>query len=183
MQRIQPTENPQGKAEDLLNRAEKAAGARLNIFKLMANAPCVLESYLEFSRSLFSGKLSEALRESIALCVAGYNGCDYCASAHTAMGQRAGLSEDELARNLRGQSSDSRTQAALDFCKAILDTHGGISEADLQACRDAGFSDEECCEIQANVCLNIFTNYFNRCFGTEVDLPKHVSAQEARRAA
>ncbi len=43
---------------------------------------------------------------------------------------------------------------------------------DLNAIREAGFSDGEVAEIVANVALNVFTNYFNLVAGTEVDLPQ-----------
>jgi len=48
---------------------------------------------------------------------------------------------------------------------------GQVSDEDLQAIRDAGFSEEQIAEIAANVALNIFTNYFNNIARTEIDFP------------
>ena len=53
------------------------------------------------------------MREQIALTVAGANGCDYCASAHSSIGAQLGIASDELDRNLLGVSNDPKTQAAL----------------------------------------------------------------------
>ena len=61
-----------------------------------------------------------ALREQIALTVAGENSCDYCASAHTAIARANGVNAQEAANNLSGESSDSRTAAILGFAKCQL---------------------------------------------------------------
>ena len=98
------------------------------------------------------------------------------------MGDKAGIDQAELTANLNGQSSDAKTQAALTFATKILETRGHPSEADLNAARDAGFSDEDTVEILAHVALNTFTNYFNETFAVENDFPV-VSTQDARKAA
>lgn len=181
-QHIQPVTNPEGKAADLLEGVKKAMGSTPNIFTTFANAPAAMEGYLNLNGALSGGKLDGKLRESLALTVAGFNGCDYCASAHTFLGDKAGINKAELEANLKGQSSDVRTQAALTFATKIMATRGHPSEADLNAVRDAGFGDEEAIEILAHVALNTFTNYFNETFAVEVDFPV-VSTQETRKAA
>jgi alkylhydroperoxidase family enzyme len=54
----------------------------------------------------------------------------------------------------------------------VIVNRGEVSDADLQAVKDAGFSDGEVGEIVANVALNIFTNYFNEIVKTDIDFPK-----------
>ena len=143
-----------------------------NIFKTMANAPVVLNGYLAFSNALGGGRLSPALREQIALVTANLNGCDYCASAHTAAGKMAGLTADEIARNMAGSASDPKAAAAVNFAKRIVEERGFVSDADLSAVRAAGFTNEEVVEIVANVATNLFTNYFNHIAETDIDFPK-----------
>ncbi|MEL6820758.1 MAG: peroxidase-related enzyme [Calditrichota bacterium] len=173
MTRLTPVElaNAEGKAKELLTAVKQAMGGTPNIFTTMANAPAALDGYLKFNGALGQGVLSSQLREQIALTVAGLNGCNYCASAHTYIGDRTGLSAEELAQNLQGQATDSRTQAALTFAKKLVETRGRVSEADKEAARDAGLNNEEIIEIVAHVALNVFTNYFNETFNTEVDFP------------
>lgn len=184
MQRIQTltTATAQGKAKDLLEGAKKAMGAELNIFGAFANAPAALEGLLGFVGALGKGKLSPALREQLALVTAGQNSCDYCASAHTYLAEKAGVAADERTANLNGKSADKRTQAALTFASQLVEKRGGVSDADVNAVREAGFSDEEMVEILAHVALNTFTNYFNEAFKTEIDFPV-VNAHGLRRAA
>ena len=183
MQHIKKITNPEGKAADLLNAVKQSIGSTPNLFTTFANAPAALEGYLGLNGALASGKLNPQLRESIALTTAGFNGCDYCASAHTFIGGKSGLSEEELKANLRGQSSDSTTQAALNFARRILETRGHVNEADLIQIRSAGFDNEEIIEILTHVALNILTNYFNESFAVEVDFPTHVSTDSSRQAA
>ena len=184
MQRIKSIkiENAQGKAKDMLEGAKKAMGKELNIFAAFANAPAALEGLLGLVGSLSKGKLTPALREQLALTTAGENSCDYCASAHTYLADKAGVKADECAANLKGKSADKKTQAALNFASQLVEKRGGVSEAELKAVHEAGFSDEEVIEILAHVALNTFTNYFNEAFKTDIDFPV-VNAHNVRKAA
>ncbi|MEO1511061.1 MAG: carboxymuconolactone decarboxylase family protein, partial [Planctomycetota bacterium] len=107
MARIAPVtpENVNSKSEQLLQGVEKALGVRPNMLRAMGQSPAVLGAYVGFGQALGGASISGALREQIALTVAGVNSCDYCASAHTLLGKGAGVEEGELADNLRGASS------------------------------------------------------------------------------
>jgi uncharacterized peroxidase-related enzyme len=171
-----------GKAKELLDGVQAAIGATPNLLRTLAQSPAALEGYLGLSQTLSSGVLSAALREQIALTVAGANHCDYCASAHTLLGRNAGVSEDELTSNLEGRSADPHTQAVLNLAQAIVEKRGFISDQELGIARTAGVSDTEITEVVAAVAQNIFTNYFNHVAQTEIDFP-HVSAGETEAAA
>ncbi len=173
MQRIPAltTDAAPAASQPMLEAVRKKLGMVPNLFKTFAHSPAVLQYYLGGSEALSHGKLPAALREQIALVTAGANRCDYCASGHTLMGKGAGLNAAELADNLRGRSSDAKTQAALDFAAAIVSARGQISDAELQAVRAAGYGDAEVVEIVAHVAANIFTNYFNHIAGTVIDFP------------
>lgn len=178
---IEPT-RAQGKARKLLEAVHQQLGSIPNLFKGFANSPAVLESYLAQVKALSGGALSPGLREQIALTVAGENRCNYCASAHTYLGRKAGVAPDELAKNLLGRSGEEKTEAALVFAGAIVESRGHIQGADLKAVREAGYSETEITEIIAHVALNIFTNYFNHIAETEVDFP-FVNAENTASAA
>ena len=184
MTRLNPIniDQAQGKSKELLTAVKKAMGATPNIFTTMANAPSVLEGYLNFNGALSGGKLTPQLREQIALVTAGANGCGYCASAHTYLGDKAGIKKEELTSNLSGHSSDAKTQSALNFARKLIDARGTVSESDIQSVRNEGFDDEQLIEILAHVALNTFTNYFNEAFKTEIDFPK-VDIDIAQKAA
>jgi uncharacterized peroxidase-related enzyme len=172
MQRIQPiqvTEAP-AKSRQLLESVQQAMGMVPNLMKTLAQSPAALAGYLNLNQAL-GGALTGPLREQIALAVAGINGCDYCASAHCAIGAKVGVNSAELAANLHGDSQDGQTRAALKFAGAVVEKRGEVSDGDLDDVRAAGYGDSQIAEIVAVVALNIFTNYFNHVAATEIDFP------------
>lgn len=174
MPRIKPADpaKTEGAVKQALDGIQAKLGTVPNIFKTFAVAPAVLEFYQSGSAALGKSSLSPALREQVALTVAGANACAYCASAHTAIGKKLGVPDDELPKNLQAKSKDPKTQAALTFSKKLVDSRGNPADADIKALRDAGYGDQQILELVAVVAFNIFTNYFNHVADTEVDFPR-----------
>lgn len=172
MPRIQPVQPTQAneKSKKLLEGVQRGMGMIPNMFKTLANSSSALAGYINFNQAL-SGALTPLLREQIAIAVAGFNGCDYCASAHTLLGGNAGIAEEELTANLAGQSSDDNTLAALTFARAVVEHRGQVTDDDINQIKAAAFSDAQIVEIVAVVALNLFTNYFNLVADTENDFP------------
>ncbi|MFA5983844.1 MAG: carboxymuconolactone decarboxylase family protein [Methylococcaceae bacterium] len=171
MQRIKKVTQAQGKAKELLDAIKQEMGTIPNIFTTFANSPAALQAYLNFNSALNTGVLVPTLRDQLAVTVAAYNGCNYCASAHVFLGGKAGVDKAELMANAKGLSNDSKTQAAINFTLALLEKRGKTSLSELNAVREAGFSDEEIIEILAHVALNTYTNYLNETALTEIDFP------------
>src|SRR5215467_12018878 len=161
-----------GKAKELLEGVQAKLGITPNMTKVMANSPAVLQAYLAFVAALSAGMLSTELREQLALANGEENSCQYCVSAHTAIGKIAGLSDAEIASAREAKSDAPKNAAALRFAQAVVAKRGMATDADLQAIRAAGFTDGEIAEIIAHVALNTFTNYFNNTAEVEVDFPK-----------
>ncbi len=174
MSRLQPVDpsTVTGKGKELLDAVKGKLGIVPNMTRVMAASPVVLEAYLGFSGALASGLLDAKTREELALLTAQKNHCNYCLSAHTAIGKMVGLNHDEIVASREGNGTGPKTTAALAFAKRVLDTKGEIGEADFATVRGAGFSEGEIAEIIAHVALNLFTNYFNIATGVEIDFPK-----------
>jgi uncharacterized peroxidase-related enzyme len=182
MARIAPNQTPTTEAQAQLDGVKAKIGSVPNIFQTFAHSPAVLDFYMQGSGALGKTSISAQLRESIALSVAGLNGCDYCASAHTKIGEGTGLSAEELAQNLNSQSGDAKIQAALDFAALLVTDRGNVNDNDVQAVKDAGYTEGEVLEITAVVAFNIFTNFFNHVADTDVDFPA-VSTADVKKAA
>ncbi|MCG3132788.1 MAG: hypothetical protein FLDDKLPJ_03654 [Phycisphaerae bacterium] len=164
--------NADNKSRGLLEGIEKKLGMAPNIVRTMANSPATLEAYLAFSNALAKGSLSAKLREQIALAVGEANSCEYCLAAHTAMGQMAGLDDDEVAASRRGTSADRKAAAVLAFARKVVEARGRVGDEDLASLRTARLGDGEITEVVGNVALNLFTNYLNHVAQTDVDFPK-----------
>ena len=89
------TATPDQKA--LLDEVQSQIGMVPNFLAVLANSPDALESFLGLHQIAGNGSLSPETCERIALVVAQANSCEYCVSAHTAIGRNAGLSNDEIA--------------------------------------------------------------------------------------
>lgn len=172
-------ETATGKTQTLLTSVKAALGLTPNMMRTMANSPAVLEGYLQFNAALGKGALRAGLREEIALAVAEANSCDYCLSAHSTLGQLAGLNENQIEASREAKSSDPKEDAALKFAVAVVKSRGSVSDAEFARVRAAGFGDGEIAEILAHVAINVFTNYFNKTALTVVDFPR----VEAKKAA
>lgn len=164
----------------LLEAVAKQLGSTPNLFRLVATSPQALEGYLGLSGALAKGTLPAATRERIALAVAEINGCDYCLSAHSYLGKaRARLDDAEITANRAGASNDPHADAAVRFAARVAALRGHVDDADFAAVKLAGYSDAQIVEIVQHVALNVWTNYFNSVFQTEIDFP----AVTARNAA
>jgi AhpD family alkylhydroperoxidase len=104
MERITPV-NPQvaqGRAKELLDAVKAKLGIVPNMTRSMAVSPSVLEAYLGFSGALAHGILPARVREQLALNVGEANHC-HCVSAHSALGKRAGLTDQDILGIRRGR--------------------------------------------------------------------------------
>ncbi|WP_407050947.1 carboxymuconolactone decarboxylase family protein [Methyloraptor flagellatus] len=161
----------QGKAGDLLGAVQKSLGLTPNLFRVLANAPAALEGVLGLNGALSGGRLPARSREAIAITVAEMNGCDYCLSAHTAIGKNLGLGEAQVSAARQGLSEDPKLQAALVFARTVVLSKGRVSDAEVNRVRAAGLDDGAIVEIVAHVAMNILTNYLNNVAETEIDFP------------
>jgi uncharacterized peroxidase-related enzyme len=174
MQRITPInlEAAQGRTKELLDAVKANLGIVPNMARSMAVSPPVLEAYLGFIGALGHGVLPSRLREQLALDVGESNRCDYCVSAHSLLGQKAGLTEQDVLDSRCGTSANPKEDVLLRFARTVLDKKGVVADADVAAVRKAGYGDAEIAEVVAHVGLNVFTNYFNHVAGTSLDFPK-----------
>src|SRR5262245_53886280 len=95
----------------LLAAVKNKLGLVPNMTRAMANAPAVLDGYLQLSGALGKGTLSAKLREQLSLAVAQANGCDYCLAAHSAIGRTVGLTAEQVQDSRRGTAVDPKAEA------------------------------------------------------------------------
>ena len=161
-----------GDAKALLDAVQAQLGVTPNFIRVLANSPKALEGFLGLYGALGKAAVDKPTQERIALAIAEGNGCEYCVSAHTAIGRRAGLSNEEMLLNRKGASSDHKAGATVAFAKALSTNLGEITTAEFEAARSAGLSDGEIVEVISVVALNIFTNILGKATRVEIDFPK-----------
>jgi uncharacterized peroxidase-related enzyme len=173
MPRIEPLDTARADTRTVatLNTVRARLGKVPNLLATLAQAPVALNGYLQLSETLAGGRLSARQREIIALAVAQANECQYCLSAHTAIGKGAGLTGAEIEQARRGTAADRRDAAIAGFARKAVETRARVSDADIQTLRAEGIDDGLIIEIVAHVVFNLLTNYVNHIAGTEIDFP------------
>jgi AhpD family alkylhydroperoxidase len=69
-----------------------------NAWKAMARHPAVMRRFWEHAQAVMQpGALDAKTKELIYLAVSVANGCHYCSASHTALAQKKGATEQELA--------------------------------------------------------------------------------------
>jgi alkylhydroperoxidase family enzyme len=160
-----------GKTKELLDLVQQNRGRIPNMIRLMANSPAALGGYVNFATALAGSALSAEVRDLISVLVAARGEADYTLAVTCGIARKSGLTEADIAAARQAKSENPRTHAALRFCEVLLEKRGHISSSNLDALKEAGFSDGEIAEIIAFVALNIYRNYFSLVAMPEIDFP------------
>ena len=123
-----------------------------NVLRVYALRPSHLLRWNDHYEELMKGDsgLSRAEREMIAVVVSVANRCRYCIAAHSAALRK--LTKDpELADSVAADHASApvepRVRAMLDYAVKLTLRPAAMSEADVDALRDAGWTDEDVMDI------------------------------------
>ena len=166
----QNTANAEQKA--LLDAIQGQLGMVPNFLKVLANSPVALQAFLGLHGVANAGSLTPQTRERIALALAQQNSCEYCVSAHTAIGRKAGLTGDEIAAARAGTSEDAKAAIAVKLARSLVEHKGDITTAELIEAREAGYTDADIVEIITHVGMNLLTNILGKASRVDIDFPK-----------
>lgn len=173
MPRISVPKSEQVPAESkaTLDTFTKNIGFTPNMLATFALSPIAFNAWATLSGSL--GKaLDVKTRAGIGLAVSEVNGCNYCLTVHSFTAEHmAKLPSNEIILARKGHATDPKRDAAIQFASRVTETRGKVSEADLQAVRDAGYTDANVMEIIAMVAQYALTNFFNNVFDPDKDFP------------
>jgi AhpD family alkylhydroperoxidase len=117
-----------------------------------------------------AGSLNALTRERIAL--AQQNSCEYCLSAHTAIGRKVGLDGAEIDANRAGGSRDEKAAVAVRFARSLVAHMGEVTTDELLEMRSAGYSESDIVEVITHVGMNILTNLLGKAGRVDIDFPK-----------
>ncbi|EXI66859.1 MAG: putative peroxidase-related enzyme [Candidatus Accumulibacter adjunctus] len=161
---------PEQKA--LYDAIQAQLGLVPNFLKVFANSPAALKAFLGLHGIAADGSLDPKTRERIALALAEQNGCEYCLSAHTAIGRKAGLDGREMEANRAGTSQDEKAAVAVRFARSLVAHMGEVTTAELLDMRHAGYSESDIVEVITHVGMNILTNLLGKAGRVDIDFPR-----------
>jgi uncharacterized peroxidase-related enzyme len=144
---------PEDMRARLLEVQEKS-GFVPNVFLALAHRPAEWRAFFAYHDALMEkeGGLTKAEREMIVVATSGANGCQYCVVAHGAILRiraKNPLVADQVAVNYRKADISPRQRAMLDFALKVALESAAIGDADFEALRPHGFSDEDIWDIGA----------------------------------
>ena len=139
------------------------AGFVPNVFLALAHRPDEFRAFFAYHDALMEkeGGISKAEREMIVVATSGANECLYCVVAHGAILRiraKNPLVADQVATNYRKSDITPRQKAMLDFAMKVSREAGRLGEADFEALRAHGFTDEDAWDIGAVAALFALSN-------------------------
>ena len=109
------------------------------------------------------------------------NNCHYCVPAHSFIARSMKV-DDAINEALRNETPlpDARLEALRTFTLKLIRQHGVMSDEDMQAFFDAGFSQRNVLEVILGYSQKIMSNYTNHVAHTPVDAPFEAFAWSRR---
>jgi uncharacterized peroxidase-related enzyme len=135
-----------------------------NVYQAYSLRPQQLRGFMALYDAIMTeaSGLTKAEREMIAVAVSAQNHCFYCLTSHGAVLRIRAKDEvlaDTIAANYRAANLSPRQRAMLDLAVKITADSATVSDQDIAALRDHGFTDEDIMDIIQTAAL---FNYSNR---------------------
>lgn len=147
------------------------AGFIPNVFITLAHRPDEFRAFFAYHDALMEkegGGLSKADREMIVVATSSANDCLYCIVAHGALLRIYGknpLVADQVAANYRKADITPRQKAMLAFAVKVATASSEVGDADFDALRAHGFSDEDAWDIGAIAAFFALSNRMANMIG------------------
>ena len=141
--------------DDLKNKileVQDKSGFIPNVFLALAHRPEEFRAFFSYHDALMSKEsgISKGEREMIVVATSALNECLYCVVAHGAIlriREKNSLIADQLATNYKKADITDRQRAMLDFAVKVSRHANTISDEDIQALAQHGFSDQDVWDI------------------------------------
>lgn len=163
------TDLPQDLRERILAVQEKS-GFVPNVFLALAHRPAQLRLFMDYHDELMNADepLTRAEREMIVVATSAERDCLYCVVAHGAILRiraKDPLIADYLATSYRQADLTDRQRAMLDYCVRLSVTPEDVDDADHDALRAAGWSDDAVWDMSAITAFFSMSNRLAHAFG------------------
>jgi uncharacterized peroxidase-related enzyme len=161
--RVPAEEDAPAAVQELYGKANEKLGFIPNVLRVYALRPRHLELWNAFYDDLMRGDstLTRPQREMIAVVVSTANRCHYCIVSHSAYLRKLTgdpVLVEQLRTNYKYAELEPRERAMLDFAVKLTEQSAACTEADVEALREAGWTDEDVMDIAEVAAMFNFTN-------------------------
>ena len=158
-------------SKPLLEKSNAAFGRVQGLHAVMSDAPALLEGY-QILHKLFADSTTFDKDELTVVwqTINVEHDCHYCVPAHTGIAKMMGV-EDAISDALRNETPlpTPRLEALRTFTLAMIRERGNVSEAEVQAFLDAGYTKRQILEVVLGLAQKVMSNYTNHLADTPVD--------------
>ncbi|GAB2901889.1 carboxymuconolactone decarboxylase family protein [Streptomyces mayteni] len=154
-----------GASRDLLADLVARHGRIGDMVSTMAHSPAVLGGYLQLSRAMKRARLNRGISERISIAVQVLQGCGLCLDSHVSAARAMGVDEEEIDRARAGTSADPAIAAIITLALQVYREPTSITDEQVIALGEHGYSDREIADVVGIVALNILTGAFNLAAG------------------
>lgn len=154
----------------IFDNLQKGLGFVPNLYATYAYSDTALGDYLALQNRKSSLKAKE--REVINLIVSEVNACNYCLSAHTALGKMNGFTDDQILELRSGEASfDAKFDALVKFAKNITVNRSKPDAEVLENFFAAGYTNENMVDVIIVIGDKIISNFIYGATQSPIDFP------------
>ena len=146
------------------------AGHVPNLFAVFAHSENALGNYLTLGSGKTSLRAKE--REVVNLVVSQVNKCQYCLSAHTAIGKMQGFTDEQVLEVRRAEIKfDAKLDALAKLVKGIAENQGHADPQLVDNFYAAGYNKGSLMDVVIAVGDKIISNYVFALTDVPIDFP------------
>jgi len=162
----------------IFDNLQKALGFVPNLYATYAHSDTALENYLNFANAKTS--LSAKEKEVVNLAVSQVNECQYCLSAHTAIGKMNGFTDEQILELRSGAASfDSKLDALAKLAKNVTENRGRTDQAVVENFLSVGYTKANLIDTIVLVGDKTISNYIHSTTQVAIDFPEAQPLEEA----
>lgn len=149
-----------GELKAVYDAIEGQRGKLSNIVRIHSLSPQTMQAHIDLYMKIMFGRsrLRRADRELIATVVSAANGCSYCVNHHAEALNfywKDRARTGRVMQDYRTAGLTPKQEAMLAYAVKLTCDVAAVTEDDVAALREAGFSDRDILDI------NLITSYFN----------------------
>ncbi len=156
--------------QGIFDNLTKMLGFVPNLYATFAHSATALGTYLNLQNAKSS--LTSKQREVINLVVSQVNTCEYCLSAHTAVGKMVGFTDEQILEIRTGRATfDPKLDALAQFARDVTEHRGHVATAATEAFLAAGWTEGNVVDVVMVIGDKIISNYLHGVTKIEIDFP------------
>ena len=168
--KLHDTENAPKASADILDGVQQAWGFIPNLHRVLAESPAALEAYATLWGIAEKTSFSPVERNIAYLSIIYENECTYCMAGHTNLSRMAKVDDASIEAIREGKAlADPKLEALRKFAALVTRNRGVLSEADVDAFKAAGYTNQSVLDVLVLAATKLISNYTNHLAHTTLD--------------